>query len=272
MRKKKAVSNINVFILVVIFTLVMGVLLIQISQRKKEDIKIQMFVCFHKNIHPSSYPLKLEERKHLTYYGVRDKDPSNPENIIYEYDLEYFNPDLQRKKYNEASCIYHVYTNKLYLSYDYVGFCQYDMVFDKDIFKNIKSQITKEPNTIFYMDFFKWQFIGGQQIIIRDFGSIKNGLETYNKTFHTNFNETHLIDKMPICNTFLMPKRMYEKYMYWILYYYGENININNPEFDNGHMIEALTGMFLCLETYQGAVFCKMDLRNDVDLKLSHGK
>ena len=66
-----------------------------------------MYVCFHKNIFPDIY--KVNE-KYLTFYGVKEKEEL--ENVIYEYELPHYNDSLQKKRYNEGSCIYHVYKNK----------------------------------------------------------------------------------------------------------------------------------------------------------------
>jgi hypothetical protein len=239
-------------------------------------MNLQFFVCFHKKIFHEIYNISNEEKeKYLTFYGVKDKDAIENKNIIYEFDLDNYNPVLQKKKYNEGSCIYHVYKNNLYSKYDYIGFCQYDMIFEKDIFKYIETQISSNTNTIFYLDFFKWAFLGGQSCIIKDYYNISAGLNSYNKFFNTSYTIEQLINnKMIICNTFLIPKKMYEKMMSWLHEYFINDINIintcdNGHQFDPGHMIEALTSMFLALEINEGATYEKIKLFHDYNMKNS---
>jgi hypothetical protein len=237
-------------------------------------MNIQMFVCFHKKIFSNCYKIsQIEKEKYLTFYGVKDKDLEINKNVIYEHELIDYNPILQKKKYNEGSCIYHVYKNNLY-NYDYIGFCQYDMIFLENFFNNIEYKVLNTSNTIFYLDFFQWQFLGGQTTIIEDYHNIPSGLKSYNKFFNKNYTIEDLItNKMIICNTFLIPKKMYEKMMSWLINYYKDDINnfyicSNNCKFDPGHMIEALTGMFLSLEINEGAVYEKLDLIHNHDYKL----
>jgi hypothetical protein len=238
-------------------------------------MNLQIFVCFHKKIFPEIYKISsVENEKYITFYGVKDKDLEIDKNVIYEYELNHYNPKLQENKYNEGSCIYHIYKNNLYNKYDYIGFCQYDMVFSESIFKDIECTLLKNNNTIFYIEFFHRAFLGGQTTIIRDYYNIPAGLNSYNVFFNTSYTPQHLISKkMIICNTFLIPKKMYEKMMSWLIQYFKDDINKLNMcedghHFDPGHMIEALTSMFLSLEIMEGAVYEKLNLNHNHDYKL----
>lgn len=232
-------------------------------------MNIQLFVCFHKKIFSDCYKISQEEKeKYLTFYGVDNEDLEINKNVIYEYELIDYNPILQKKKYNEGSCIYHVYKNSLY-NYDYIGFCQYDMIFPESFFKNIECKILSNSNTIFYLDFFKSHFFGGQTTIVCDYYNIPAGLTSYNNFFNKNYTIEHLItNKMITNNTFLIPKEMYEKMMSWLIIYFKDDINeiYNSGDghtFNPGHMLEALTGMFLSLEINEGAVYEQLDLSHN---------
>lgn len=176
-------------------------------------MNFQFFVCFHKRIFNEIYKVSTEEKqKHLTFYGVKDKDNEITNRLVYEYELANYNPLLQSNKYNEGSCLYHVYTNNLYDDYDYIGFCQYDMTFRENVFKKIETTLTNRDNIIYYLDFFKWAFIGGQTTIIQDYYNIPSGLQNYNSFFKKNYTIDQLIaNKMIICNTFLIPKKCTKK-------------------------------------------------------------
>jgi hypothetical protein len=234
-------------------------------------------VCFHKKIVNEIYYItEAEKQKYITYYGVKDKDDTNPNNTIYEFELEKYEPYLQKNIYNEGSCIYHVYTNKLYESYDYIGFCQYDTSFKHDTLKKIEEKIkTTEAPIIFYLNFFDWWFLGGQITIIKNYKDIPAGLDSYNKFFSKNYTSDDLIrNRMITCNTFIIPKKMYEKMMAWLTQYYLRDIETDIWDEDGnwrgnpGHIIEGLTGMFLALEICEGAVYEKLEWDHNHAYKL----
>lgn len=238
-------------------------------------MNIQFFVCFHKKIFHNIYKISsIENEKYITFYGVKDKDLGQNKNIIYEYELMHYNDILQKKNYNEGSCIYHIYKNNLYNKYDYIGFCQYDMIFEDSFFKNIEYKVLNNSNTIFYLDFFQWAFLGGQTTIIKDYYNIPSALNNYNNFFNKKYTTENLItNKMIICNTFLIPKKMYEKMMSWLINYFKDDIDIlyvsdDGNNFNPGHMIEALTSMFLSLEINEGAVYEKLNLTHNHDYKI----
>ena len=138
---------------------------------------------------------------------------------------------------------------------------------------NVEYKISKNSNTIFYVDFFKWAFLGGQTTITHDYCNVPAGLKSYNDFFKKNYTTDDLIrNKMITCNTFLIPKKMYEKMMSWLIQYFRDDVKINTcvngHRFDPGHMIEALTGMFLSLEISEGAVYENLHLSHDHKFKI----
>jgi hypothetical protein len=240
-------------------------------------MNLQFFVCFHKKIFHEIYKISTtEKKKYLTYYGVKDKETNTPDsaNIIYEYELTNYNPVIQANVYNEGSCLYHVYTNNLYAKYDYIGFCQYDMIFHENVFKKIETTISKTDNIIYYLDFFPWAFLGGQTTIIKDYHHIPAGLKNYNAFFNKNYTAEQLVlNKMIICNTFLIPRKTYQKMMSWLIQYFRDDIRLKNTcesgyVFDPGHMIEALTSMFLALEINEGGRYEKLEIEHHSRFKV----
>jgi hypothetical protein len=240
-------------------------------------MNLQFFVCFHKKIFDEIYKISEEENKnYLTFYGVKDKDLETDKNIIYEYELTNYNSTLQKNNYNEGSCIYHIYKNDLYNKYDYIGFCQYDMIFLENFFIKIEEKINSNNiNIIFYLDFFKQSFLGGQTIITDNYSNIPSGLKSYNKFFNKNYTTKNLVsNKMIICNTFLISKKIYEKMMSWLIQYFRNDINKiykskDGRNFNPGHMIEALTSMFLSLEISEGAIYEKLNLEHNHEFKIN---
>jgi hypothetical protein len=230
-------------------------------------MNLQIFVVFHNKIFEEIYNITNEEQKYITFYGVKNRYISNMD-VVYENELKLYNPILQQKSYNEASCIYHVYINNLYSRYDYIGFAQYDMKFNSNIFNKISQLIS--PNTIFCIGFFDKAFLGGQTSIIRNYNNVEAGLKNYNTHFNTNYVESDLINnKMIFANTFIIHKKMYKKMMSWLIEYFINDIDINMHDITNdchfnpGHLIEALIGLFLSLEVAQGAKYELLDLTHD---------
>jgi hypothetical protein len=248
------------------------------------NVKLNIFVVFHSKIYTELYTeLDETEKDCITLYGVKAKCNSTMK-TIYEEELPIYLPALQRNIYNEGSALYHVYTNNLYTEYDYVGFGQYDMKFNSGSIKAITQQIEKESrNTkhIFYINFFAYPFTGSFSLLIKKYNKFECGLKSYNDFFNTTYTKTDLLKNyMPVFNTFVIPKQMYEKMMSWLQYYFVEDIcedditmyDMTIPKniihFGTGHMIEALVGMFLLLEVLQGAKYSKLDMVHDQQFKV----
>lgn len=245
------------------------------------EVKLNMFIVFHTKIYKELYDeLDKTEKDCITLYGVKTKCNSTIK-TIYEEDLPIYLPALQKNIYNEGSAIYHVYMNNLYTEYDYIGFGQYDMKFNINSIKKIKQQIEMNKNTnhVFYINFFAYSFTGSFSLLIKKYNKFECGLKSYNDFFNTTYTQTDLLKNyMPVFNTFIIPKQMYEKMMLWLKYYFVEDISEDdiimydmttqkNLQFGTGHMIEALVGMFLLLEVLQGAKYSKLDMIHDEHFK-----
>jgi hypothetical protein len=159
----------------------------------------------------------------------------------------------------------------------FIGFTQYDMAFNTNSINMIYRCAT--DSLIFYNGFFDKWFLGGQSIIIGDFVDEDNhpvmgGLKSYNEFFGTNYTEQQLIDcKMPCCNTFVMASSRFDKMMSWMMPYFNPKLKTSytcplGHTFNPGHIIEALTSMFLSLETADGSCqFQKMNIVHSHSLK-----
>jgi len=237
-------------------------------------LNMKVFVVFHKEFFPGIYYMNEEYKKYLTFYGVKEHQETT-EDIIYEKELPLYEPIWQELKYNEGSALYHVYKNGLHLPYDFIGFFQYDMKVFSNCFPIMEETFKYNCRTIFYLDFFPWAFLGGQTTITTNYPHIEAGLKNYNKFFNTDYTEQQLIDfKMPISNTFVVHKTIFEKLMDWMSQYYIEGIDTwmtdeKGHGFNPGHMIEALTSMFLCLEVIQGAEYRKLSVHHDHDYNVN---
>lgn len=255
----------------------------------------KIFICFHKEIHERLYKgITPENKSHLVLYGVNDSFSNAPLEFIYEKYLDHYMSSLQKKMYNEGSCIYHVYQNNLYKNLSYVGFGQYDMHFSNDVLHKIRETIHNNPsyqNIIFAGQFaletYKNPLHGSLKFIEKGFSNFKSGLKNYNSYFDTNYKLEQIID-MPfiMCNTFIIPVEMYKKYMEWTMQFYGNHIPLNelhaiyfegmdlstikNPEkiMNPGHLLESMTAMFLAIQLLENAVLFPISVEHDPSYKV----
>ncbi len=250
---------------------------------------LSLFIIYHKILYDSFYETISEEnKKNIIFYGVKDKVENTPLQIpsIYEYQLPIYNKELQEKRYNESSAFYHVYENKLHNNLSYIGFAQYDMIIKNDSLNAVKYLISMHPEkSIIFASFFaieesKINLHGSLRLIsepLQIFGSI---LDNYNRFFSTDYKKDDII-KMPwiMCNTFIIPVNMYEKYMTWLSSYFLQEISheelcricftnygfLDNGEknINRGHLIEICTGLFLAIEMLEGAIIHYIDIEHE---------
>jgi hypothetical protein len=230
-------------------------------------LRLSIYVVFHDTVEPTYYDaLDDHEKATLTLYGVKERRATGMK-TVYEDELPRYNPSFQKNHYQEGSALYHVYANSLARGSDYVGFFQYDMKFGEGAINIATDIVRRSPGTtnIFYMEFFADAFRGGQTAIIADYPKLLGGLTSYNTYFGTRYSTDVLVaTKMIIANTFIIPTRLYEKLMAWMTAYFIDDIadcfcdRAHDLEFNPGHIIEALTGMFLALEVVQGAVYHRL--------------
>jgi hypothetical protein len=237
--------------------------------------KLQIFTVFHKHVPPQIYKYLTPIEKHqITLYGVKERVETKF-NIVYEINFPIHNPVFQNKNFNEGSSLYHIYLNKLHRKSEFIGFTQYDMGFYPNSITDIYH--SADDSVIFYIEFFEKWWLGGQSTILNDFvdeneNPITGGLKSYNDFFGTNYTEQNLIDcKMPICNTFVMSSNRFDKMMSWMIQYFNPNLKTSYTcplgyVFNPGHIIEALTSMYLALETADGTCrFQRMGItHNDI--------
>ena len=91
-------------------------------QEYNERSNVKMFCVFHKDYYVR------EDNYYFYFFGVNEIYPKRRDtNVIVEYELEKYNPFLQKRGYMETSTYLHVYWNKLYKDKEMIGFAQYDM-------------------------------------------------------------------------------------------------------------------------------------------------
>lgn len=185
-------------------------------------MNIQFFVVFHKNIFDDCYKNIPEDilNKYFTFIAVNEKIPKNytqnKYRVINEWELPIYDKTFQERGYNENSAIYHIYANNLHRNYDYVGFFQYDMIFNDNIMEFLEKNISPTP-TIFsvvnvnfmFCSYETWNEPFTLQFILDDYE------EFYNKPFSEQ-------NQYPLCNSFVIPVETFEKTMKWVTQLYDK--------------------------------------------------
>ena len=183
---------------------------------------IQLFVVFHKNIFDECY-LNIPDDilyKYFTFFAVNKKIEKcytqNKYKVINEWELPIYDDSFQTRGYNENSAIYHVYSNNLHKDYKYIGFFQYDMVFNDNVIDFLQQHISETP-TNFYFENYSFNFCSYEtwnepntlNYIIKDYETF------YNKSFTKNY-------QYPLYNSYVIPIEIYEKIMKWVVQLYDK--------------------------------------------------
>lgn len=232
---------------------------------------ISVFTVFHRCLYEELYEQLSDSEPSLVFFAVNEEIEKDipakfQERVIEECKLPVYDPRYQALMYNEASALFHVFMNHTYsASLDYIGFAQYDMKFPKDFFTNIRDTVANTDHpcifTILLMDAHSCTMLQNQ--------AWDNGttLDSYNKHFGTSFTMNDVYKNcIPMNNTFVVPKWMYEKMMGWMKDFFDQPERIKtfvSKHYGNpGHFFESMTALFLNLEVLQGARF--------YDSKLQH--
>src|SRR6516165_553463 len=117
--------------------------------------KYLLYTIFHNKLRDDMYKECPEILKHMIFFGVNQKyekiySKDKGYNILNEWELPHFRPEMQKDGYCQTSALYHIYKNKLYLDYDYLGFFQYDMQFTGASLKCFEDNM-KNEDKIFYL-------------------------------------------------------------------------------------------------------------------------
>jgi hypothetical protein len=183
---------------------------------------IQIFIVFHKNIFDDCYKNIPEDilLKYFTFYAVNENIEKyytqNKYKIINEWELPIYNNSFQEIGYNENSALYHVYANNLHKDYKYIGFFQYDMVFNDDIIDFLQKNITQEPTT-FYFDIFHFDFCSYESW--NEPNTLNYIIEDYEGFFNKSFSKSY---QYPLYNSYIIPNETYEKIMEWVIQLYDK--------------------------------------------------
>ena len=191
----------------------------------------KFYTIFHKNLFKECYEkLSSEQFKKITFIAVNSKIKKEvPEEyipqIIFERELQYYNPLWQHSNFCESSVFLHVYKNKELLNpYDYVGFFQYA--------ENSKRHLVQ------IIGLSGWSFI----------------LNMYNTIFSTNHTISKIVEEdIPLYHCYVLPKHIFEKMMLFcenVFPYLFELLGCETVHLP--YHLERLHGIFLICQKLEG--------------------
>ena len=216
----------------------------------------KLFVIFHNKLYSEHLFYKPEN---VVFFGVNSQAIKNIPMFLsrfkqeFEFNLKIFYPMFQECGYNESSAILHIGLNNIHADSEYIGFTQYDIIWNTDSIQNFKS------NTCYYA------FAGFNDLEYNVF-PFKFFLEKYNKFFNKGYDREeveHLsMNKfrsstplIPLLSTFMIHKNIYESLLpFWreIMFALFVYLKINKHPYPKFHryiaiVMERIIGLSLVL-------------------------
>jgi hypothetical protein len=164
---------------------------------------LSFYIIFHKKLFPENIP----NLPCFTYLGanenVKKEISSLNHPVVYEYDIDGYNPMYQMLQFCDNSIILNFPSPPT----PFVGFCQYDMAINEDKFKLIFNHLDNHNKMV---GFFPSNIIIIQDILKKE--QWNQILNVYNSEHSTN----HSIDNLSnipffLMNTYILPSWFYTK-------------------------------------------------------------
>jgi hypothetical protein len=225
------------------------------------SLKLEMFCIYHKRYY------FREDNFYFTPFGVNEtyqKDNTIQGHL--EYELDIYNPFLQKRGYMETSAYLHVFWNKLYTNKKMIGFSQYDMK-HANIYNDLNSNkiyLLNANNPI--VEDGTWNSLMFPKIRNLDFL-----LESYNKHFKKTYSIKDL-ENMPLSlwQTNIYPVKIYEKLCSWLEILVEEIYPWSNePPYEThfgsiGGYTERAISIFNAFEIVEGISYINLDLQHGI--------
>ena len=212
--------------------------------------KLVMFVVSHKDINPSVYL----GRKVIRVGNYEKKYVLD--NLIYDNDKSKDNISDKNPYYCELTALYWVWKN--YHNVEYVGFEHYRRLFYRNFFKiasvdylykkALKYDVIHKPNW--------WHFSSIKNVMIHDHGKksysiLEDAIKKLFPEYVASFNKVMKSHHCKYCNTIIMRKTLFDKYMEFmfnILFECEKHISEMDKKNQNrsiGYLSERLLDVFI---------------------------
>jgi hypothetical protein len=183
----------------------------------------RFYIIFHKFLTPVAYENldKAYLQKYCRFVGVNGAikkrvDPSFYPLLFEETQLPVFDPFLQHNRFCESSVFIHTMLNAQLLlePYGFVGFLQYDMVLQDEMFKEIEYTL----QNIEYPEKKLFVLYAENSMRHLDQGICYEGWWIIVHMYNDMFKTAHTLDEVlntniPLYHTYLVPKAVFKKMM-----------------------------------------------------------
>lgn len=222
---------------------------------------LEMFCIYHKK-----YFLR-DDNFYFTFVGVNEvySKEKNCNNIL-EYELDNYNPFLQKRGYMETSVYLHVYWNKLYKNKEMIGFSQYDMKHNQ-IYNNLNNK------TIYLLNANK-PIVKNNEWNQMMFPELRN-LDFLIKSYNSHFDKKYTIKELEnqplsLWQTNIYPVKIYQKLCGWLEKLVEEIYPWSNkPPYEThfgsvGGYTERALSIFNAYEIYEGVSYANLNIEHGI--------
>jgi hypothetical protein len=227
---------------------------------RHEELSFVMYCVYHRTKYES------DNSKNFIFVGVNEiypKEKTN-ENTVFEYELQKYNPFLQKRGYMETSVYLHVYWNNLHKNKNMIGISQYDMKHNENYDKLETDKIYILNTSQYIVSEQKWNNLMFYQIRNLDFL-----ITSYNRFFNKSYS-TKELEKMPLSlwQTNIYPVTIYEKLCKWLEIlveeiYPWSNENPYETHFGSiGGYTERALSIFNAFEIYEGRQYKNLNIEH----------
>jgi hypothetical protein len=234
---------------------------------RNEDNGFVMYCVYHKTKYEN------ENTKNFIFVGVNEIYPKEKTNdhTVFEYELEKYNPFLQKRGYMETSVYLHVYWNNLHKNKNMIGISQYDMKHN-DSYSTLESDKIYILNTGEYIVLHeKWNSLMNPDLRNLDFL-----INSYNRFFDKSYSKKEL-EKMPLSlwQTNIYPVDVYEKLCMWLEIVVDEIYPWSNEKPYETHFgsiggyTERAISIFNAFEIYEGKQYKNLNIEHNLGSHLT---
>lgn len=201
---------------------------------------------------------------YFTFYGLNEmySKRKNCNNII-EYELDKYNPFLQKRGYMLTSAYLHVYWNKLYQNKEMIGFSKNDK--HNKIYNNLnKTSIYIFNNKYYIVKNSRWNSLMYSQKYNLIFL-----IKSYNNYFNKNYTLKELENQpLSLYQTNIYPVKIYETLCEWLEKLVDEIYPIFSKLSSEKHFgcigkyIEKAVSIFIGYKIYEGITFFNLNINH----------
>lgn len=234
----------------------------------QSDDGFVMYCIYHKTKYEG------ENSENFVSFGVNEIYPKEKrnENTIFEYELEKYDPFLQKRGYMETSAYLHVYWNQLHKNKTMIGFSQYDMKHN-ETYENIETDkiyILNKGESIVSNQ--QWH----QLLHHPTLRNIDYLINSYNQFYNKNYSMKEL-ENMPLSlwQTNIYPITVYEKLCKWLEVVVEEIYPWSNePPYEShfgsiGGYTERALSIFNAFEIYEGVGYKNLNIDHTLASELT---